>query len=476
MTKLYLPTACISILMLAPYLINCNDKIGDLANNCSNDSLSNGCQDGHESSSFSYNSADGMAFDVPQEYDFDRLSDRDYTVFKSRSPDDWRAADQDTTLRQVLMIHRHGDRTPITFAPKDPLAQEPFWTFHGLGQLTNRGKARLSMLGEIMRMRYDRFFAGSVNKNLRKSRASGSLRCIESADVFLASFLSLNRIGSPDARELFWDRSNNKLSHLWQPASVNTLAAKFDGMLNEGATCKTIDREYELIDNSDENKQLTEEFKAESRVLKEVLDFDTDHFYKWFWGSSFIEVERSYFENKVDLRLLQAYDRIERAGNRALVLYQSTLISRRLRSGLLINDMIGNMQTFRKIAQGDAASNVFNKKFVHYSAHDLNLVVLLGMFDNIDTYPFRPDYASNIILELHQDGDEWFIKLFYMPHVPSKFYELHIGKCEQDHPRGRCALDKFDELMQQYKVDSWQTWMSECNNELSSVDPYLQNT
>lgn len=410
------------------------------------------------------------------EFAFDRLSARDQTIFRSKKPDYWKADGQDTTLRQVLLIHRHGDRTPIQFSEGDKIGKHLFWQLHGLGQLTNRGKARLSMLGQIVRMRYNIFLDGSVNKNMRKSRSSGALRCIESAQVFLSSFLSLNKSNSPDASELNWDDQNNSLSHLWQPASVNTVAAKVDGMLNEGAACKNLDREYDLLDGSAENKQISLDFKYESKVMKEVWNFDTDHFYKWFWGSSMLEVERSYLENMIDERLLQAYDRIDKAGNRAIVLYQSTLPAKRLRAGLLINDMIQNMKTHQQIAQGNLPDNMFNKKFVHYSAHDLNLVVLLGMFDNIDKYPFRPDYAANIIIELHQDQDEWFIRLFYMHHVPSQYIELHIARCEEGNPKRRCTLDRFDAIMQEYKIASWQNWMKECDNDMSLVDPYSQNS
>ena len=403
----------------------------------------------------------------------DNLSNDDLEAF-SRSSEDWAAEDQTTTLRQVLMIHRHGDRTPIGFLPADKLANESFWALHGLSQLTNRGKARLSMLGEIMRMRYNRFLRRSVNKNQRKTRSSGAMRCIESAQVFLSSFLGLNQPLSPDAHSLKWDKKS-QIGQIWQPASVYTFSANLDGMLNEGAACKALDAEYEKIDDSEEFRRLTQEYASETKVLREVLGFETDHFYKWFWASSLLEVELSYFPEKFDPRLREAYKRIEEAGNKALVMYQSTHLSKRLRGGLLINDMLKNMQAMRQIIDQNLAPGQFDKKFVHYSAHDLNLVILLGMMDNMDKYPFRPDYASNIIIELHQDDQEWFVRLFYMAHVPSEPIELHIRECERGHPMGRCTLDKFEEVMEKYKITSWLLWMQECGNDISKVDPYADN-
>lgn len=230
------------------------------------------------------------------------------------------------------------------------------------------------------------------------------------------------------------------------------------------------------IDSSPEAKRINEEYKREAEVLQRVLGFNMDHYYMWFWASSVIEVERSYFKSKMNPEVLEIYDRLQKASDLALGIYQSTLKSKRLRAGLLINDMINNMKNFRDLTQNvSSVDSNFVKKFVHYSAHDLNIVVLLGMFNSWDKFPTRPDYASNLLLELHQDQNEWFVKIFYMPHVPMKLHELHLEDCEQVDPKGRCPLHKFDSLMQKYKVDSWQNWMKECKNDLSQVDPYAPN-
>uniref|UniRef100_A0A6G1SBY5 Prostatic acid phosphatase n=1 Tax=Aceria tosichella TaxID=561515 RepID=A0A6G1SBY5_9ACAR len=402
----------------------------------------------------------------------DELSDADKIFLALHDkPNYWQATDQDT-LKQVLIIHRHGDRTPINFPPQDNVANEPFWQFHGLGQLTNRGKARLHLLGRIIRERYDEFLQKSVNKNIRKSRSSGALRCIESAQVFLSSFMALTKDRrSPDSAALIWDKPSNELSQIWQPASVNTLAAKYDALLNEGAKCNNAEAVYADLDDSEENKRLMKEYSHERETLKRELGFEVDHFYKWFWASSLIEVEKSYFGDKLKPAITAIYDRLEEAGNMALVLFQTPKPLRRARVGLLIDDIIKNMVDTTK-----SSTSPFNKKFVHYSAHDINLVFLLGVLDNIKKFPYRPDYASNIIFELHEDKGEWFVKFFYMPHVPSKFRELNIEACEQGHKRKRCTLSKFSELMKEFRVSSWWSWMQECDNPLENMDPYEQNS
>lgn len=76
-----------------------------------------------------------------------------------------------------------------------------------------------------------------------------------------------------------------------------------------------------------------------------------------------------------------------------------------MRGGLLLSDLINNMKDVRddnSLGANDDPSNL--KKFVHYLAHDLNLVVLLGMLDNWTTYPKRLDYALKIAIELHEEN------------------------------------------------------------------------
>lgn len=407
--------------------------------------------------------------------DYDRLDDNKLFAYEY-DPIDY---ESQKTLRQVLLLHRHGDRTPIQFAPKDPLKDEPFWEFHGYGQLTNRGKARVYLLGKLIRERYDKFLNNSVNKNQRLSKSSGSLRCIESAEMFLAGFLGLNLAVSSDAQQLIWDKNNNPLAHLWQPASIQSVPAKFDGMLAEGADCKATNEIYENIEQSELVKQIYKEYKNEADVMKQVLGFEIDHFYKWFWGSSQIEVERAYFENKMDQRILSIYDRMQEAGNLALKAFQSTKQMRRIRAGMLVNDMIYNMKHLRDLnhnigldKSGD--TTIDKKKFIHYSAHDLTIIVLLGILDSWDKFPVRPEYAANLIMELHQSSeDEWFVKIFYMFEVPSKHVELHLNSCENGHPKNRCTLDKLAELMKPYMIESWQVWMKECQNDVNLIDPYL---
>lgn len=380
-----------------------------------------------------------------------------------------RSEGEDRTLRQVLFVHRHGDRTPLQFWDKDPLKDEPFWTFHGFGQLTHRGKERLFKLGLIMRQRYNNFLNLSVSKHNLESRSSGSLRCIESAQTFLASFLGLNTERSTDAKDLIWDQSSNQLASLWQPSSIRTVSASIDGMLAESANCKNLDREFERLELTEEGKNLKINYKKEAEILRDLLGFNIDAFHKWFWASSLLEVEQSYFPNKFLKQLSDIYPRVETAGNEALKLFQSTLTTRRLRGGLLINNIIERIDSKVKYSED-------SKKIVHYSAHDLTLIILLAIIDEYEGINSRPDYASSLMFELHEDIHlyQWYIKVFYMSEVPSSPIELKLNSCEKN-IHGRCTLDAFKKLVAKYRIESWAKWMNECDNDILEANPYSIN-
>lgn len=386
-------------------------------------------------------------------------------------------ATSEPQLKQVLLIHRHGDRTPVQLFENDNLRNESFWAFNGYGQLTNKGKKRLYLLGQLVRKRYDQFLSTSVNKNQRISRSSGVLRCIESAQVFLASFLALDLKNSSDSLYLKWaDDSTIPLSSLWQPANIQSVPPEIDGMLAESAVCNNLNREYTKINNSAEVNRIFSEYSKEREILRSLLGYDMDYFYEWFWAGSQMEVEKTYFPDKIRPELNAIYERVTMAGNEAFTAYQSTLLSRRLRIGLLISDMLNHMKEIRN-AQPDSRDPFKYKKFVHYAAHDLNIVGLLSIFDSWHRFNFRPDYCSNISIELFDDNGKWFVRIFYMPKVSmddngiSERYELNLRGC-RDNNDNRCSLDKFETLMKPYLIDSWKSWMEECGNSFVGFNPY----
>lgn len=87
-----------------------------------------------------------------------------------------------TTLKLLQVIHRHGERTPISFA-NDPYKDEKYWT-EGIGQLTVQGKYRLHNLGKFIRTEYKDYLGKSPREVY--VRSSIEHRCIESVSALLS--------------------------------------------------------------------------------------------------------------------------------------------------------------------------------------------------------------------------------------------------------------------------------------------------
>lgn len=398
----------------------------------------------------------------------DRLDEAD-----SAAGVDWSsltAAGSSTTLRQVLVVHRHGDRTPEAFAPRDPLANESFWALHGRGRLTNRGKARVHLLGRLMRARYDVFLNGSVNKRHVLSRSSGKLRCIESAQLFLASFLALDADTSRDAHQLVWDHYGNRLARLWQPVAVRSVPANMGAMLHP-FLCNGLS--FEHVDGA-----LRRDYQPVMDALTSAYGYDFRYSAANVASAeSTLSIERTYFpERALDERVRAQLGPLAEAANRVFGAYNSSERLLRLAGGLLASDMLANMKGAR--LAGAAKLDVASPKFVEYSAHDFTVAIALQLFEQWHRFPVAPDFASSVVVELHEDARDgvWFVRLFYLAHVPGPLRELAIERCVGGEARGRCTLERLEAMLAKYALASWLEWMRECGNDLASVDPYAAQT
>lgn len=400
----------------------------------------------------------------------DRFCAENLETEHTNNPHHWQAEGANSTLRQVLIFVRHGDRTPTEFAPRDPIKDDPFWKFHGLGHLTNIGKARQSLLGRLVRYRYNLFLGRSVNRHLRATWSSGELRCIESAEALLSSFLSLDMPDSSDAAKLVWDEYNdNPLAHMWQPVSVRSAPPSMDGML-AAMNCKVMKGLIpDVYKQSERAKQVMADLEPLSERLDAEIDLKLDGFYKVIVAADLALSESVYFPNEMDATLREAKKELVDATDALFEVMQEPELFRRLATGLVTNDIIGNMRLMQQ-GQSDKTS-----KIIHYSSHDVNLAILLGTFGLWPQVNKRPDYAANLVLELHEQDSDWFVRFFYMQAVPSPWLELKMPDCQQTDSEGRCSLDSVERLIQKYRLTNWVQWMSECDNDYTKLYPFEEN-
>ncbi|KAJ7404550.1 Prostatic acid phosphatase [Willisornis vidua] len=110
-------------------------------------------------------------------------------------------------LKFVVVVFRHGDRTPIVNFPTD-LHKESEWP-QGFGQLTKTGMQQLFELGQYMRKRYSNFLNSTYNRQEFYIQSTDYDRTIMSAQSYLSGLF-------PPTSSQIW---NPEL--LWQPIPVH---------------------------------------------------------------------------------------------------------------------------------------------------------------------------------------------------------------------------------------------------------------
>lgn len=84
-------------------------------------------------------------------------------------------------LKQLYIVHRHGDRTSTFSYPTSPYLNKTLYWKDGKGQLINAGKKRMLKIGKFLRDKYNHFIVDDTRKI--KIISSGNERCLESNQV-----------------------------------------------------------------------------------------------------------------------------------------------------------------------------------------------------------------------------------------------------------------------------------------------------
>ena len=125
----------------------------------------------------------------------------------------------------VIVVYRHGDRTPIQPYPTDPYRNASNWPV-GFGQLTPRGKMMQYNLGKYLRERYGgSLLSSGYSETEITVRSTDVDRTLMSAQSNLAGLY-------PPVGDQIW---NKEL--MWQPVPVHTVPLTEDNLLSSHADC-----------------------------------------------------------------------------------------------------------------------------------------------------------------------------------------------------------------------------------------------
>lgn len=329
---------------------------------------------------------------------------------------------EDSSLKLVNVLYRHGDRTPTDDFPTDKWGS--FWK-DGLGQLTNTGKLQQYHLGQYLRGRYGNILNKTYN------REEISVRCTDVDRTLMSAYCNLAGLYPPE-KEQEWDPNL-----IWQPIPVHTVPVEEDFLLSSDAVCPKYD---ELLKNWEASPEATEVMEK-GKVFFDFLSNKTGHETRTIYKVS-DTYDILWIQNLYNLSLP---DWADNATLKKLFEYRvmdfdwsyKTDEMRRLRGGSFVGEIIKNME--EKIG-----GKIPAKKMFMYSAHDMTIIAVtktLGIYNDI-----FPPYIATLLFELHEDNNTHSIKILYRnstkfgntSHEP---YELKLKDCPSP-----CPLEKFKQL------------------------------
>nr|XP_028607043.1 LOW QUALITY PROTEIN: prostatic acid phosphatase-like [Podarcis muralis] len=336
----------------------------------------------------------------------------------------------------VLLIYRHGDRSPIEVYPNS-LHNESAWP-QGFGQLTKIGMQQQYELGKYIKKRYSNFLSAEYKREEILIQSTESDRTIMSAQANLAGMY-------PPTGDQIW---NPKI--LWQPIPVHVVPKERNPKLRYPIL--NCPRYLELLKET----MHSSEFQAKIQPYKEFIK--TIGLYSGYDPQDLTNlvnfkiwhVQDTLFCESIHNLTLPVWATKEVRAKLAelTVLSLSSLFGiykreekARLQGGLLVKNIL------EKISR--AAKGSEKRKMFVYSAHDTTLGAL-QMALNIYNEKLPP-YAACQFFELYQeDNGEQTVEMYFRNHTMKDPYQQTLPGCSS-----ACPLPKFADLVSPILVDDW---------------------
>ena len=259
-------------------------------------------------------------------------------------------------LKLVQIIHRHGDRTPISFFPNDQLGTPENWP-DGFGQLISKGKRRMYKMGETLRKYYANFLGSTCNPRSLYVRSSASDRCIESASALLAGLCP------PNDRWVWCESSDSckNIALLWQPIVIQTVDKSLDSLLYPQSECPAAEKDRLQAIRS---KEVLEKLNNSKAFIDQIANFTGSKFSNettlrellYIADTLKCEVENGRYENVKKLEnqfgknntvISQLYE----FGLMALNYEFKTEKILRLRAGPMLSEFVKNIQNVINLSE-----------------------------------------------------------------------------------------------------------------------------
>ncbi|XP_038618557.1 prostatic acid phosphatase [Tachyglossus aculeatus] len=338
-------------------------------------------------------------------------------------------------LKFVILVFRHGDRSPIETFPMDP-HKESAWP-QGFGQLTPVGMEQQYELGQFLHKTYSHFLNDSYYRNQVYVRSTDIDRTLMSAMANLAGLF-------PPKGTSVW---NPQIP--WQPIPVHTVPVSEDQLLY--LPFLKCPRFKELLKETLETEDFQKRLKPYKEFLKEIpkhSGFTSDDLFEiWskIYDPLFCESTHNFTlptwateDTMTKLRELSELSLMSTFG------IHKQKEKSRLQGGVLVNDILTHIKSTTE------PSN--QRKLVIYSAHDTTIA---GLQFALDVFNGNlPPYAACHLFEVYLENGEYNIEMYYRNSSWNDPFPLTLPGCTHS-----CPLTKFAELVSPVIT---QHWSEEC--------------
>ena len=337
-----------------------------------------------------------------------------------------------STTELVLIVYRHGDRSP--YAPYPTYSHASYWP-QGFGQLTNVGIQQQYALGEFFRQRYT---PGLLNSNYTHNQVT--VRSTNFDRTIMSALSQLAGLFPPSEDQVF---------ERWQPIPVHCMSERDVNILRGlNAYCPEYKKLMDNYHNSKEYIEMSTKYADLLNIISTATDSTaTVYNIENYSDTVFCDKQHNlslptwasdnydtlvYFRNWSWKKFQDSREKVLLSGGRFLYEFWSKMDSK----------MNGSTPTM---------------KAYFYSAHDSTLVTVsnaLSIWNGL-----HPPYAAAIIAELIREENNWFIQFSYKNESDSPPYPLYVPNCGH-----KCPVETLRQLTADVTVTQAQ-WEIKCGIE-----------
>lgn len=353
-------------------------------------------------------------------------------------------AQESDELLFVLLLHRHGDRAPITQLPviSNTIFRQQ-WPL-GLGELTGLGMTMLHDLGERLRAEY--VGPSAQNANFLSEHYDASQIYCRSSDVHrtLQSATSLEYALFP-----LGEGPNNTVAHAsalpasFQPIPISTVPTAQDNLLVgvdwANANCPNVQAALQRIITS----PAWEEKAAANRDLFAALTNITGLPVSMLTATMVLDVFVCYQAHQYD-----NFAAVTPAMWQQLQDLVKWIYARSMTDYGVLRTQISTLMTAIRGYLDAAASGTSPLRFVHLSGHDTTVMPTLAALQIWDGELIP--YAANIVFELRRPTDG-------LPYVTISYQgqPMQLPFCNN---QTQCPLSVLDRYLRNYDAVNLAAW------------------